>query len=188
MDYRLAIWLNFAVWATITVVFLLGNAKFEYVTRWWLRSNSALYIFFGTAAAIILYNIYHLSTADFGQYKSTIFVIFLLGILGAIAKVRDLLSVRGTAVLLLLLSHFSLKSVFLEQLIVQHCFVILQYLIIIAAMYIGAYPYILRDLRDLCLRKKCVRFICACVSASFCIFWYVFLFINHALVSTKDIL
>ena len=81
---------------------LLNHSGFIATLKALPRSTTAAYLFFGTGAAWFLYAIWHLSPADFGEYRGWL----LLGF-GAVAvlsfrSVPDFLAVRGLCALVLL--------------------------------------------------------------------------------------
>lgn len=111
------------------------------------RSQRAAYVFFGVGAAWFLYTVWHLSQADFGDYRKLLFVAF-----GAIAvlsfkSVPDFLAVRGLCVLTLLSANPLLAASDADQ--YQHpsrlFMVTFVYLAITLAIYLGASPFRLRD-------------------------------------------
>lgn len=66
------------------------------------RSRSLAYVLFGLGAAWFLFRVWHLSEADFGQFRKQLFVFFALVAVGAFVWVPDFLAVRGACVLVLL--------------------------------------------------------------------------------------
>jgi hypothetical protein len=109
------------------------------------RSQTAAYLLMGTAAAWFLYKVTQLGPADFGQYKELLFLLFLVVAVGSFYFVPDFLAVRGLAALILLIAgailqvgymHFEVAALILKTFI---------YLMIVAALVLGASPYKLRD-------------------------------------------
>lgn len=110
-----------------------------------LRSNTANILLFGAASIWFLYYIYNLHPANFGEYRTHLFILFSVIVVCAFFYVKDFLSVRGLAVLLLLFMntllqatylHFSLNNLFLNA---------LAYITILLALILGTIPYIFRD-------------------------------------------
>lgn len=111
------------------------------------RSQRAAYVFFGIGAAWFLHTVWHLSQADFGDYRKLLFIGF-----GAVAVlsfkfVPDFLAVRGLCVLTLLAANPLLGAAYLEhydqpQRLFMVTFV---YIAIALAIYLGASPFRLRD-------------------------------------------
>src|SRR4051812_35919001 len=66
------------------------------------RSLGAAYVFFGAGAAWFLYAIWHLSAADFGEYRVWLFAGFAAVAVLAFKCVPDFLAVRGLCALVLM--------------------------------------------------------------------------------------
>ncbi len=84
------------------VVFLLPAPAVVSSLKRFPRSRSMAFVLFGLGAAWFLYRIWHLSEADFGQFRKQLFVFFTLVAVGAFIWVPDFLAVRGACVLVLL--------------------------------------------------------------------------------------
>ncbi|MDR1173794.1 MAG: hypothetical protein LBK24_03305, partial [Puniceicoccales bacterium] len=108
---------------------------------------------------VFLVNVLHLSMADFGAHKFSLFAIFATIILFSFFKMRELLSIRGLAVLLLVCSKAMLDNVYCESVLWKNYFVSFVYLIIIFSMLIGSMPYLLRDFLDFLIKSKASRVI-----------------------------
>ena len=80
-------------------LFLCNHAAIVTSLKRLPRSRSAALIFFGIGAAWFLFRIWHLSEADFGQYRRPLFVFFAAVAVGAFVYVPDFLAVRGLAVI-----------------------------------------------------------------------------------------
>jgi hypothetical protein len=110
------------------------------------RSTSAGYIVFSAAAAWFLYNIWHLSNADFGEYRTLLFIGF-----GAIAVlsfkcVPDFLGVRGACGIVLIGAAPLLNAAYMEYEHPQRLWMVgFVYLAIALAIWLGAQPWRLRD-------------------------------------------
>jgi len=112
------------------------------------RSQTAAYLLMGTAAAWFLYNVTQLGPADFGQYKELLFLLFLVVAVGSFYFVPDFLAVRGLAALILLIAGVVLKVGYMHfeaAALILKTFV---YMMIVAALVLGASPYKLRDFFD----------------------------------------
>jgi hypothetical protein len=107
----------------------------------------------GIASAWFLYKVLNLGPADFGQYRHLLFVVFLVTALGSFYYVPDFLAVRGLAALVLLVAAELLGAAFLEPPQSRLFLVSFVYLAIVAALYLGASPYRLRDFLDWLYRK-----------------------------------
>ncbi len=119
------------------------------------RSRAAAYAFFGGGAAWFLYQIWHLSPADFGDFRLPLFIGF-----GAIAAlsfkcVPDFLAVRGLCVLVLLAAMPLLMAGYMNydrpQVYFQKVPV---YLGIALAIWLGAQPWRLRDFLEWLFRSR----------------------------------
>ncbi len=110
------------------------------------RSKAATYVVFPAGAAWFLYEIWHLSPADFGEYRTYLFFGFLAVALLSFKCVPDFLAVRGLAALILMGSMPLLDAGFMNF---EHRRILLYkvaiYLAITAAIWLGAQPWRLRD-------------------------------------------
>jgi hypothetical protein len=110
------------------------------------RSNSAGYIVFSAAAACFLYNILHLSNADFGEYRYYLFAGFALVAILAFKNVPDFLGVRGASALVLIGAAPFLDAAFMQYDRPARLFMVsLVYLALAIAIWLGAQPWRLRD-------------------------------------------
>lgn len=146
MSLTLATLLPGLVLLALGAALLSGRSAVAAVLKAFPRSNTAAVIFFGGGAIWFLYQVWHLSEADFGQYRTILAIAF-----GAIAVlsfkyVPDFLSVRGLSVLILLSAAHLLDAAFMEYDKPQRLFMVsIVYLFIALAIYLGAAPYRLRD-------------------------------------------
>ena len=110
------------------------------------RSSSAAYVVFGGAAAWFLYNIWHLSAADFGEYKNYLFLGFAVVSVLAFRCVPDFLAVRGACALVLLAAAPLLDAAYMEYDRPQRLLMVTPvYVAIALAIWLGAQPWRLRD-------------------------------------------
>jgi len=109
------------------------------------RSRNAAYATMGVASVWFLHNVLHLGPADFGQWKELIFAVALGAALGSFVYVPDFLAVRGGAALTLLCAGELLSAAFLKDPWTRLFLVSFVYLAIVAAIYLGASPFRLRD-------------------------------------------
>jgi len=110
------------------------------------RSQAAAYAVFGSAAAWFLYNIWHLSVADFGEYKGYLFIGFAVIAVLAFRCVPDFLAVRGACALVLLAASPLLNAAYMEYDHPQRLFMVTPlYVGIGLAIWLGAQPWRLRD-------------------------------------------
>lgn len=110
------------------------------------RSQAAAFLFFGSGAAWFLYHVWHLSMADFGEFRVWLFFGFAAVAVLSFIYVTDFLAVRGLAVLTLLGSWPLLMAGYMvwdhPQLYLQK---VALYMAVSLAIYLGAAPYRLRD-------------------------------------------
>ncbi len=110
------------------------------------RSTTAAYLFFGAGAAWFLYAIWHLSPADFGDYRTYLFAGFLGVSVMAYRCVPDFLAVRGLCTLVLMGAMPLLNAAYMEYDKPQRLLMVtLVYLSISAAIWLGAQPWRMRD-------------------------------------------
>ena len=110
------------------------------------RSQGAANLFFGAGSLWFLYNIWHLSPADFGDYRVLLLIAFAVIAAMAFRCVPDFLAVRGVCVLVLLAASPLLMAGYMNfdhpLIYFQKAFV---YLCIVLAIWLGAQPWRLRD-------------------------------------------
>jgi hypothetical protein len=110
------------------------------------RSAPAGYVVFSAAAAWFLWDILHLSNADFGEYKLYLFIGF--GLIAALSFkcVPDFLGVRGACALVLIGASPFLGSAFMEYAHPARLFMVsIVYVALALAIWVGAQPWRLRD-------------------------------------------
>ena len=140
------------------------------------RSQAASYLLFGVGAVWFLYNIAHLSPADFGDYKVPLFIFFALVGIAAFKCVPDFLAVRGAAAIVLLAAEYFLGAAFMEYQYPQRLLMVsLVYLAITLAIWLGAQPWRMRDFLEWLFRTPgrtrafgiaaCVYGIALCIAA-----------------------
>jgi len=125
---------------------LAANAGMIAALKSMPRSQTATWLFFGTGSAWFLYNIWHLSPADFGDYHLPLFVVFAFIAALAFRCVPDFLAVRGLAILMLLAAMPLLMAGYMNfdhpQVYFQKALV---YVGIVLAIWLGAQPWRMRD-------------------------------------------
>jgi len=128
------------------VPLLLNAAGFAAVLRAFPRSTAAAYVFFTAGAAWFLYAIWHLSPADFGEYRTYLFFGFLAVAVLSFKCVPDFLAVRGLAALLLMGAMPLLDAAYMEYDKPQRLLMVtVVYVAIAAAIWLGAQPWRMRD-------------------------------------------
>lgn len=125
---------------------LLNHSGWVAALKGFPRSQRAAYLFFGGGAVWFLYAVWHLSPADFGDYRTYLFVGFALIALLAFKCVPDFLAVRGLAAVVLMGAMPLLDAAYMEYGKPQRLLMVsLVYLAIALAIWLGAQPWRLRD-------------------------------------------
>jgi hypothetical protein len=128
------------------VPLLLNLSVFRRALLAFPRSTVATFVFFGAATAWFLYAIWHLSPADFGDYRHWLFGGFLIVAALSFKCVPDFLSVRGVCGLVLLGAMPLLDAAFMEYDKPRRLFMVtIVYVAIAAAVWLGAQPWRARD-------------------------------------------
>lgn len=110
------------------------------------RSTNAAYLFFGAGALWFLWNVLHLSSADFGDYRNWLALGFAAVAVLAFKCVPDFLAVRGVCVLVLLAATPLLSAGYMVyDPWTIYLYKILVYVGIVLAIWLGASPFRLRD-------------------------------------------
>ena len=136
--------LGFALWRNAPV--------WQGALRAFPRSEQAALVLFGLASVWFLWKVWNLSPADnLFNMDFTRFRLLLIGVFGATAigsflYVRDLLPIRGLAILLLLFAGEGLSAAFGRYDLPQRLLLVtVLYAVIVAAIFIGAAPYHMRN-------------------------------------------
>lgn len=110
------------------------------------RSQRAAYIFFGAGAAWFLYAVWHLSPADFGDYRAYLFVAFAAIAVLSFKCAPDFLAVRGLCALMLMAASPLLNAAYMEYDKPQRLLMVTGvYIGIALAIWLGAQPWRMRD-------------------------------------------
>ena len=143
---------------------------------WLLFKKSSTFVLFGLSSVIFLYRVATLSVADFGNHKHFLFLAFASICILSLLKVRDLLSIRGFAIMVLFLCEAVLGRIYFEVFFMHGPFVTIVYGTIILSITIGAAPYLFRDAIDKLMQSRNLRklfgvvSICAALSPTLAIF------------------
>ena len=124
---------------------LSGHATVATVLKALPRSQDAAYLFFGTGAAWFLYKVLDLSPADFGEYRTWLFIGFTVVAVLSFKFVPDFLAVRGLCVLTLLSASPLLAAAYMQDPPQRLFMVTAVYIALALAIWLGAQPYWLRD-------------------------------------------
>ncbi len=110
------------------------------------RSPRATYVFFTAGAAWFLHNIWHLSPADFGDYRKWLFAGFLIVAVLSFKCVPDFLAVRGLCILVLMGAMPLLDAAYMEYDQPQRLVMVAAvYVALSLAIWLGGQPYRMRD-------------------------------------------
>ena len=154
MSLTLATLLPGLVLIALGLLFLINHAAVTTSIKRLPRSRTAAIVFFGLGAAWFLYRVWHLSEADFGQYRVQLFFFFLVVAAAAFVVVPDFLAVRGLAVLTLLVATPLLDAAYMEYHLPQRLFMVTAVFVAVAlAIYLGASPFRLRDFFEWLYRR-----------------------------------
>ncbi len=100
------------------------------------------------AVAWTLWEVTKLGPADFGNFKTLLFGIFLALGVSSIWMLKDYLIVRAGSVLMLLISWWCLKAAYLQPQWTRLIFVTTVYAMIVAALYFAVAPWRARDILE----------------------------------------
>ncbi|MDR2432513.1 MAG: hypothetical protein LBD34_02055 [Puniceicoccales bacterium] len=140
-------------------LFAFSSSHLRKLSNWLLFSKYAPFVTLGIGGTVFLTNVFHLNVADFGEYRFILLILFATIILLSFFTIRELLSIRGLAVLLLVCSKAMLDNVYCEPIFGKNYFVSFVYSVIIFSMLIGSMPYLLRDFLDFLINSKASRMI-----------------------------
>jgi hypothetical protein len=125
---------------------LLNHSGFIAALKAMPRSSLAAYVFFGAGAAWFLRGIWHLSSADFGDYRGWLFAGFAGVAILAFKSVPDFLAVRGLCTLVLMGAMPLLDAAYMEYDRPQRLLMVtLVYVALALAIWLGAQPWRMRD-------------------------------------------
>jgi len=146
MSLTLATLLPGLVLIVLGLALLSGSKTVSALCKTFPRSQAAAVVCFGGAALWFLYHVWHLSPADFGDYRTLLSIGFAALAVLAFWCIPDFLAVRGLATLILLAAWPLLYAAYMEYDHPQRLFMVsFVYLCIMAALYLGAAPFRLRD-------------------------------------------
>lgn len=146
MSLLLATLLPGLVLLAIGLPLLFNSSRFVASLKAMPRSTSAAAVFFGVGAAWFIWNVLHLSRADFGEYRMWLAIGFTAIAALSFKCVPDFLAVRGLCVLVLLAATPLLTAAYMEYQFPQRLFMVtLVYIFIALAIWLGASPFRLRD-------------------------------------------
>jgi hypothetical protein len=149
------------------VPLLLNNSAWTASLKRFPRSQRAAYVFFTLGAAWFLYAVWHLSPADFGDYRGYLFVAFAAIAVLSFKCVPDFLAVRGLATLILMAASPALDAGYMNFEYWQiYFYKVAVYVAIALAIWLGAQPWRMRDfLTWLLARPERTRIVGGAVAA-----------------------
>jgi hypothetical protein len=125
---------------------LLNHSGYAATLKAFPRSQTAAYLFFGVGAAWFLYAIWHLSPADFGEYKTYLFTGFAVVAVLAFKCVPDFLAVRGLCAIVLMGAMPLLDAGYMIFEYPQiYLYKVAVFAAISLAIWLGAQPWRMRD-------------------------------------------
>jgi hypothetical protein len=134
---------------------LLGISGITSAMKAFPRSTSLGYFVFGVGAAWFLYVIWHLSKADFGDYRTVLVIGFGAIAVLAFKCVPDFLGVRGACAIVLLGAAPFLDAAYMEYSHPLRLFMVsIVYVAISLAIWLGAQPWRLRDFLNWLFAKE----------------------------------
>ena len=130
------------------------------------RSNKASALLLTISLAWFLFRyVQNLSEADFGNYKLIIGMVAVFIYFGSFALVKDFLSVRSLSILCLFYAREVLDSAWLQDPPSRLLLVTTIYVIIVLALYFGAWPYRFRDFFEwLNIQEKRVKILATTIT------------------------
>lgn len=110
------------------------------------RSNKAAVILLSASLFWFIFRyVQNLSEADFGNYKLIIGLVAVFIYFGSFTLVNDFLAVRSLSIICMFYSREVLDSAWLQDSPSRLYLVSITYIIIVAALYFGAWPFRFRD-------------------------------------------
>ena len=130
-------------------LFASGRSSIYSLIRGFPRSSKlSVFLLALGLSWFIARHVMHLSEADFGEYRWYIGGIAIFIGVSSYVYVRDFLAVRALCILALFYSREVLDAAFLQEPLTRLFLVSIIYLLIVAALYFGAWPYKMRDFLD----------------------------------------
>ncbi len=135
------------IFTALGFLIAMGGEKVRSAILGFPRSQQCSMWFVGMATVwFLLRHVANLSEADFGNYKFLIGTIAISTAILSFRFVPDFLAVRGLAMLILLWSREVLDSAFLHDANSRLILVSIIYGLIISSIYLGAWPYRMREI------------------------------------------
>lgn len=130
----------------IGVPLVMNVPAWNAVIKAFPRSRRAAYVLFTLGAAWFLYAIWHLSAADFGEFRVYLFIAFAAVAVLSYKCVPDFLAVRGLCTVILMGAMPLLTAAYMEYDKPQRLLMVsIVYVAIALAIWLGAQPWRMRD-------------------------------------------
>jgi len=129
-------------------LFLVSNSAITSMFKAFPRSQTATVLFFGGGAAMFLYQVANMSTADVIGFSTPTPFLYIFGLLAVLSffYLPEFLAVRGLSVVILVGSWPLLMSAYQKYELSQRLFLVSAlYVAISVALYLAASPFRLRD-------------------------------------------
>ncbi len=131
-----------------------------------LRNDTWGLSLFALAGFWFLLKIWNLEEADFGAYKHWLLILFVSVFIGCGVYWKDFLVVRAIAMLTLMLCHLSLQMGYMNSASVRPFLSLFFYFLIIISLFLGTYPFKVRDMLPMLFKKnnRCLKYLgVACI-------------------------
>ena len=129
--------------------------KHQEICYSFLRDDRWGLFLFSVASLWFLFKISQLGEADFGQYRSWLLLLFIFTFVGFGIYWRDFIGVRGLMMLVVMGVQKGLDIGYMSEALVRPYVSFYFYILIILALFFGAYPYWMRDILRKLFRKQC---------------------------------
>ncbi len=146
MSLFLATLLTALAFLVVGVLLLWNGPPIGALARGFPRSRRAAWVTMGLGAAWTLYRVTRLGEADFGDYKTPLFIGFAALAVLVFRYVPDFLSVRGACVLALLVADVLLTAAYMRHEQPGRLLMVVPvYAMIGLALFLAVSPYRVRD-------------------------------------------
>lgn len=160
MSLTLATFITGLLLIALGTAFFLPSPAIVTSLKRFPRSHTMAVVLFGLGAAWFLFRIWHLSEADFGEYRKLLFVFFTLVAIGSFVYMPDFLAVRGACVIVLLGASNLLDAGYMDwdygeitDFSPFYLYKIAVFVAVACAIYLGASPFRARDFLDWLYRR-----------------------------------
>ncbi|PTX98599.1 hypothetical protein [Opitutus sp. ER46] len=146
MSLTLATIITALLLLALGVPLLVGHSQTIALLKAFPRSRRAAYVLFSAGAAWFLYEVAHLSVADFGEYRVYLFIAFAAIAVLAFKCVPDFLAVRGLSAVILMGATPLLQAAYMQYDKPLRLFMVaFVYVALTVAIWLAAQPWRMRD-------------------------------------------